>query len=139
MTDSIWLLESIRIIHEQIRHAVVSAGERFSHAQMSEIAHDGYGDTIYALDRISDSLLLSLFEDRIASHEPIVLIAEGIPNGKITLPRGTREDDAIWRIIADPIDGTRCLMYQKRSGWILTGVAPNRGENTTLADIELAV
>ena len=42
-------------------------------------------------------------------------------------------------MLADPIDGTRCLMYQKRSGWILTGIAPNRGEGTVLADIELAV
>jgi hypothetical protein len=30
-------------------------------------------------------------------------------------------------------------MYQKRSGWVLTGVAPNRGAETSLADIELAV
>ena len=30
-------------------------------------------------------------------------------------------------------------MYQKRSAWILTGVAPERGEATSLADIELAV
>lgn len=139
MSDSSWLLESIRTIHEQIRHVVVSACERFSLAQMSEIAEDGAGDTIYAIDRISDSLLVRLFEERIASHEPIVLIAEGLPAGKITLPRGTQEESAVWRVIADPIDGTRCLMYQKRSGWILTGVAPNRGENTTLSDIELAV
>jgi hypothetical protein len=39
----------------------------------------------------------------------------------------------------DPIDGTRGLMYQKRSAWILTGVAPNRGPETSLADIALAV
>jgi hypothetical protein len=30
-------------------------------------------------------------------------------------------------------------MYQKRSAWILTGVAPNRGPTTSLPDIELAV
>jgi len=30
-------------------------------------------------------------------------------------------------------------MYQKRSGWILTGVAPNRGAETSLQDIQLAV
>jgi hypothetical protein len=30
-------------------------------------------------------------------------------------------------------------MYQKRSAWILTGVAPNRGDATNLADIEIAV
>ena len=45
----------------------------------------------------------------------------------------------MWRIIVDPIDGTRGLMYQKRSGWILTGVAPNHGPGTTLNDIEFAV
>jgi hypothetical protein len=68
-----------------------------------------------------------------------VLIAEGLSGGSIVLPRGTDEAKARWRVIVDPIDGTRGLMYQKRSGWILTGVAPNRGAATTLADIELAV
>src|SRR5262249_17199057 len=37
------------------------------------------------------------------------------------------------------IDGTRGLMYQKRSAWVLTGVAPNRGRGTSLQDILLAV
>jgi hypothetical protein len=68
-----------------------------------------------------------------------VLIAEGLPDGKIVLPRSTSESDASLRIIVDPIDGTRGLMYQKRSAWILTGVAPNHGEETNLSDIELAV
>ena len=45
----------------------------------------------------------------------------------------------MWRIIVDPIDGTRGLMYQKRSGWILTGVAPNCGPETNLQDIVLAL
>jgi len=139
MPDSTWLLEPIRAIHEQIRGVVVSTCERSSQEQMSEIADDGAGDTIYAIDRVSDSVLLQLFEEQIASREPIVLVAEGFPDGKITLPRGTREQEAVWRVMADPIDGTRCLMYQKRSGWILTGVAPNRAEITTIADIELAV
>jgi hypothetical protein len=69
----------------------------------------------------------------------VILIAEGLSDGQITVPRGTAESDVVWRIIVDPIDGTRGLMYQKRSGWILTGVAPNRGPETNLNDIELAV
>jgi fructose-1,6-bisphosphatase/inositol monophosphatase family enzyme len=55
------------------------------------------------------------------------------------LPEGANESDAVWRIIVDPIDGTRGLMYQKRSAWVLTGVAPNRGAETNLSDIELAL
>jgi fructose-1,6-bisphosphatase/inositol monophosphatase family enzyme len=141
MSDSAWLLDSIRSIHEEIRNAVVAACEQSPAADLSRVVEDGDGDgdTIYAVDRISEEILVDLFERKIAARTSIVLIAEGLSGGKIVLPRGTREVDATWRVIADPIDGTRCLMYQKRSGWILTGVAPNLGESTTLADIELAV
>jgi hypothetical protein len=134
-----WLLGSIRTIHEEIRDAVTSACESSPLADIAAVAEDGAGDTIYAVDRISETMLVDLFGREIAAHVPIVLIAEGLSGGKITLPRGSKESEAVWRIIADPIDGTRSLMYQKRSAWILTGVAPNRGEETSLADIELAV
>jgi hypothetical protein len=70
---------------------------------------------------------------------PLVLVAEGLAGGSRVLPRGTEAAAARCRGIVDPIDGTRGLMYQKRSGWILTGIAPNRGAGTTLADIEIAV
>ena len=43
----------------------------------------------------------------------------------------------VW--IVDPIDGTRGIMYQKRSAWVLTGVAPNSGAATRLSDIVLAI
>jgi fructose-1,6-bisphosphatase/inositol monophosphatase family enzyme len=133
------LLGPIRAIHEEIRGAVTSACESSSLSDVSQVLEDGEGDTIYAVDRISESMLVALFEREIASHVPIVLIAEGLEGGKITLPRGSKESETVWRIIADPIDGTRSLMYQKRSAWILTGIAPNRGDKTSLADIELAV
>jgi fructose-1,6-bisphosphatase/inositol monophosphatase family enzyme len=133
------MLVAIRSIHEQIRDTVVAATEELQTESLARVVEDGEGDTIYAIDRISEDLLITLFEREIAIHTPIVLVVEGLAEGKVVLPRGTREQDAQWRVIADPIDGTRCLMYQKRSGWILTGVAPNLGEATALADIELAV
>src|SRR5436190_5094400 len=105
----------------------------------SKIAREEEGDTIYAIDQVTEDLLIDFFTREIAETTPIVLIAEGLPNGKLTLPRGALEDEAGWRIIVDPIDGTRGLMYQKRSAWILTGVAPNRGPDTNLSDIELAL
>ena len=139
MVDAGKLLGHIRSIHEEIRGAVTSACEASSLAALSRVLEDGEGDTIYSVDRVSESMLVSLFEKEIASQVPILLIAEGLAEGKIALPRGINETDAVWRIIADPIDGTRSLMYQKRSAWILTGVARNRGETTSLADIEMAV
>lgn len=134
------LLGPIRRIHEQVRDAVVSASEQAEIDQLAEISDDdSQGDTIYAIDRVSEELLVQLFAEELAQTAPLVLIAEGIEDGKLVLPAGADERDAVWRVIVDPIDGTRGLMYQKRSAWVLTGVAPNRGPETNLQDIELAV
>jgi fructose-1,6-bisphosphatase/inositol monophosphatase family enzyme len=133
------LFAPIKSLHETIRTLVVDACEKSSLEQLSSIVADGEGDTIFAVDKISEELLIDFFEREISSKVPIVLIAEGLEHGKIVLPRGADEKDAVLRIIVDPIDGTRGLMYQKRSAWILTGVAPNRGDDTNLGDIEFAI
>src|SRR5689334_16780662 len=133
------LLPVIRRLHEAIRDGVVEACERSATATLAAVAREEEGDTIYAVDRVGEELLVDFFEREIASQFPTVLIAEGLPNGKITLPHGTPESDAALHIIVDPIDGTRGLMYQKRSAWILTGVARNHGDETNLSHIELAV
>lgn len=133
------LLQPLRSLHASIRTAVITACEQASLESLSTIAEEAEGDTIYAVDRVSEAVLIDFFNREIASHSPIVLIAEGLPDGQVVLPKGTAEETAVWRIIVDPIDGTRGLMYQKRSGWILTAVAPNRGPQTSLQDIELAI
>lgn len=133
------LLDAIKTLHARIRTAVVTATEAETLEKMSGIAGEQAGDTIYAIDRVSEALLVDFFAREVAPHTPLVLIAEGLGSGELVLPHGTAVDDAQIRIIVDPIDGTRGLMYQKRSAWILTGVAPNRGAATSLRDIELAV
>lgn len=133
------LLQPLKQLHEIIREKVVADCERLAIESLSSIAREEEGDTIYAIDRVSEELLLEFFEREIAPASSLVLIAEGLTGGKITLPRGTREQDATYNVIVDPIDGTRGLMYQKRSAWILTGVASNRGAETSLADVELAI
>jgi len=134
------LLPPIRHLHEQIRNAVVTACERSATHDLAAIAKEEAGDTIYAIDKVSEELLVEFFTNEVAVHKPIVLIGEGLePHGQRVLPDGADEADARWRIIVDPIDGTRGVMYQKRSPWILTGVAPNRGPATSLQDIQLAI
>jgi fructose-1,6-bisphosphatase/inositol monophosphatase family enzyme len=134
------LLGPIRRIHERVRDAVVAECEKAELEQLAAVSDDeSEGDTIYAVDRVSEDLLVELFDQELATLAPLVLIAEGIEGGQLVLPRGATEQDAVWRVVVDPIDGTRGLMYQKRSAWVLTGVAPNRGAGTNLQDIELAV
>ncbi|HEX5471793.1 MAG TPA: hypothetical protein VFW73_07895 [Lacipirellulaceae bacterium] len=132
-------IEPLRRLHERIRALIVTACEERSAEELGRVAGEGAGDVVYAIDRISETALVESFTHEIAVHEPIVLVGEGLPNGRLTLPEDARESAAHWRVIVDPIDGTRGLMYQKRPAWILTGVAPNRGDTTSLADIEVAV
>lgn len=134
------LLTLIQALHTHIRDEVVAACEASDPAVLAAVAGaDEPGDTIYAIDRVSEEVLIEFFARTVAPRWPLVLIAEGLAGGQVVLPAGTAADDALIRVIVDPIDGTRGLMYQKRSAWILTGVAPNNGPQTGLRDIVLAV
>ncbi|MFI5271671.1 MAG: inositol monophosphatase [Ktedonobacterales bacterium] len=139
------LLAQLRELHDDIRSNVVRQTERQSIEALAAVEHEhAAGDTIFAIDRVSEEQLVAFFERVIAPERSLVLVAEGLPDsgagaGVLPLPRGIAASDAQLRVLVDPIDGTRGLMYQKRSAWILTGVAPNRGAGTRLRDIELAL
>jgi len=112
-------------------------------ADPAEVVRRSDADTIYALDAAVEQMIEEFFRDW--GHDvPLVLIAEGLVDengreGARVFPEGTREDSAALRVILDPIDGTRLLMYEKRSAWSLAGAAPNRGSATSLRDLEVAV
>jgi len=132
------LLSSVQALHQRIRQDVVQACEQAAITALAGVAADDDGDTIYAIDRVAEHVLVAELARTIATHEaPIVLVAEGLPGGRVIVPDGAKATPR-WTIIVDPIDGTRGLMYQKRPAWILTGVAAGAGP-VTLADIELAV
>ena len=137
MSDPTPLLEPILRVQAEIRDVVVAACEAAGEA-LARVEREAAGDTIYAVDRVSEERLLDLFERHVAAVAPLVLVAEGLDPGGVVLPRGTPAAAARWRVIVDPIDGTRGLMYQKRSAWILTGVAPNLTAGATLRDVVLA-
>jgi fructose-1,6-bisphosphatase/inositol monophosphatase family enzyme len=101
-------------------------------AELSGVDRVEASDTIYAIDVAAEETFRRLFEELRRQHS-FVLIGEGLEEQR---QPDTASD---WRMIVDPIDGTRGLMYQKRSAWILSGVAPNRGLATSLNDIVLAV
>lgn len=138
MSDAIAFLEPLRQLHERIRADVLGASERSDIAELASVQRDEAGDTIYAIDHVSEELMDGFFQELSRQHS-FVLIMEGLAGGSQVYPAGISESEAEWRIIVDPIDGTRGLMYQKRSAWILTGVAPNRGSETSLQDIVVAV
>lgn len=117
--------------------------EKRTQPQPHEVIRSSSSDTIYAIDAAVEPFMVEFFEDW-GRQTPLVLIAEGLENengmeGSRVFPAGTAEKDAAIRVIVDPIDGTRGIMYDKRSAWSLAGVAPNNGAATSLRDIEIAV
>jgi hypothetical protein len=126
-----------RIVRDMIVRSRKSAG-------LNEISRSSSADTIYKIDTEVDPLLES-FCDEWGRQTPIVVVAEGLEDGEgrevqsRVFPATAREQDAELRVIFDPIDGTRGIMYDKRPAWALAGVAPNKGGNTRLRDIEISV
>lgn len=138
LRDAPDLLDRLRAIHRRLRDAVVDACEQANDDvdRLARVAGDAAGDTVFAVDRVTDALLEDLFAP-VARKWPLLLVAEGLgDSGRRVMPAGATPEIVV---IVDPIDGTRGLMFQKRPAWVLTGAAPFRGDDTTLADIAVAV
>jgi hypothetical protein len=110
---------------------------------LAAVSRSTAADTIYAIDAVVEPILEEFCADW-GKTTPLVLIAEGMEDehgeeGPVTFPRGSRSEDAIIRVIMDPIDGTRGIMYDKRAAWALAAVAPNRGAATRLRDCTVSV
>jgi len=141
------MAEAIQRVHAGIRERVVASMASGQDGALRQADDSMSGDTIYAIDRVSESVLLELLQTELAEWLPMVVVAEGLPDighgpGTAILPGNADPAEARYRVIVDPIDGTRGLMYGKRSAWILTGIAPERlpdGRVPTLADIQVAV
>ncbi len=80
MSDGRRLLPAIIALHDRIRAAVLDAFASQQRDTLADVAHDDEGDTIYAVDRVSEAALIEGL-DAIAREEPLCLIAEGLPAG----------------------------------------------------------
>src|SRR6266566_1956807 len=107
MTSAERLLEPLQSLHAAIRDAVVESCARQATEQLAQPAGDE-GDTIYAIDRVGEDALVRALTN-FPSDEPVCLISEGLAE-PLVFPRGAREQDCRWRLLVDPLDGTRGLV-----------------------------
>jgi fructose-1,6-bisphosphatase/inositol monophosphatase family enzyme len=126
-------------LQDEIRTAVLAARARGA-GRLSRVAGVTAADTIYAVDRVSEKTVLAWFGRHWPARWPVEIVMEGLEGrGAVTFPKGTPVDRTVFKCIIDPIDGTRGLMYDKRSAWSLAALAPQRGARTHLGDIVVAV
>ena len=104
--------------------------------EMSHLVGEDPDDSIYRLDIVAAKSLLPLLDEYISPLGGAALVAEGIKEKFIGSKSGGKDG---YRLLIDPVDGTRCLMYGKRSAWALAAVAPDKGPETRLSDAVASV
>ena len=125
-------------LQDTIRDTLLAARDSKAAADFARIASVTAADTIYQVDRISEEAILAWFEAHWPARWPMELVMEGLEGEAVTFPRGTPVARTELKCILDPIDGTRNLMYDKRSAWVLAAIAPQRGRKTHLGDLVVA-
>lgn len=131
-------LDQARRLLCQLQDAIqgsVRLAQRRGARRMTRVAAVTTADTIYGIDKVSEHAVLTWFGKNWPAEWPVELVMEGLEGATVTFPRGTSVSATIFKCILDPIDGTRGIMYDKRSAWSLAALAPQRGAKTHLGDI----
>jgi fructose-1,6-bisphosphatase/inositol monophosphatase family enzyme len=132
-----YFVSRLRDLQIRLRDHLLDQLRRSEVDELSAVAGARGGDTLYGIDERGETVLLEFCREW-SREMPFLLVAEGLPEGALRFPEGSTQAPR-FRLIVDPIDGTRCIMYNKRSAWVLAGVAAEGGEPPTLADVEVAM
>ncbi|MGK7393425.1 MAG: inositol monophosphatase family protein [Candidatus Cyclobacteriaceae bacterium M3_2C_046] len=121
----------------QVHHALTN--QSVNH--LTQIYKTGQDDIIYQIDKDVEAFILPELNHFAPELGGVALVAEGMAGAEqpLCFPENINQEQAAIRLIIDPIDGTRGIMYNKRSAFFLAGVALNKGPETALSDVEVAV
>lgn len=118
------LVDFARGLRDRVRQALLADRDR----SLAAPDRQGHADLQYAIDRVSEEGL----------HEAVArsglgtvrLLSEGLDPEGVVMGAG----EPRFRLLLDPIDGTRGLMHDKRSGFVIAALAPER-PGARLADV----
>ena len=131
------LVNRLRVLQADIRAALRAHMRSQEVGVLSREVRDDSGDTIFGIDAEVEDILIQHCQDW-GKTQHFVLVAEGIDPDGLQFGQPGRGGPP-FRLLVDPIDGTRGLMFDKRSAWCLMGLAPEKGKATRLSDVEIAV
>jgi hypothetical protein len=126
-------------LQDYLRASVLAARDADPEHALAGVAEVTPADTIYKVDKVSEEAIQQWFGTHWPADLPVELVMEGAEeHGPLTFPDSTPPEQTSWKCILDPIDGTRNLMYDKRSAWALAGIARQKGDANSLRDIVVA-
>lgn len=123
-------------LHERLQAEVLAARDAAPEEQR-RVAAVTEADTLYQADAGSEAVVRNWFLQHWPAELPVEVVMEGAEDEPY--PAGTLACDTRYKCIIDPIDGTRGFVHDKRSAWILSALAPQRGPDTHLGDLCVAV
>jgi len=141
MPASAALLEEFRLLLCGLGDAIRCqlAAARRSDVSLAGVAAQTTADTIYEIDKVSEAAITTWFAQHWPVSQPVQIVMEGIEDDQaLCFPAGIPVEKTLWKCLIDPIDGTRGIMYDKRSAWSLAGLAPQAGAATRLSHIAVA-
>jgi hypothetical protein len=121
--------------HQHLRAGVRQALMQSSAADLSAVAAETQMDTLFRIDEIAEKNLFEYLDAHQSEAPPFLLVGEFDAGEAIAFGKG----EPRYRVLFDPIDGTRLLMYAKNSGWILSGILAEKGADTRLAEVLFAL
>jgi hypothetical protein len=109
-----------------------------SSMKLEEVVKLSPADVIFRIDVEAEEEIVRLMNERAESFGGIILLAEGIGENDMSVyPQGSKLEDAQVKIICDPVDGSRGLMFSKRSAFFLAAAGPAVANN--LSDLNVSV
>src|SRR5690242_6692289 len=107
------IVDRLREFQRTVRDLIIRSR---SAGSLHEVSRVSAADTIYKIDTDIDPILETFCEEW-GRTTPLIVIAEGLEGRDgnevehRVFPHGASESDAQIRVIVDPIDGTRGIMY----------------------------
>ncbi len=126
-------------LQDRIRARTRTAIHEQSMAKLSEIHCEADDDTIYRLDAFAEKNLGGDIRELFSPYCHLTFVCEG--QVQHSYPATTLDSHVpSYILILDPVDGTRGLLYDKRSAWILSAMVEGKDpRDFSLADLTHAV
>lgn len=130
------LTAAMEALGAHVRDSFVNRRSALTTAEMASVSHHSPADTIYMIDREIEEAIVQWLRAQWPKHFPVQLIMEGLDEASVF----PEDREPLGCLIIDPIDGTREIMWDRRSAWFLAGLAPIGGQpRPRLNDLQAAV
>jgi len=122
------LLQLGRFIRKQVLD-----GRKTSTLALNQVNRVSHADEVYELDVLAENGLHDFLNNAFQGFSiPVHWIMEGLDKPQ-HFGASSGAGHQAWSLIVDPVDGTRCLMYDKRSAWVLSAMARHPHERVPMA------